>query len=112
MLAQQYRFHGHKSLQYVYKNGQTVRSRLYTIKLTSNSHRTTSRLAVVVSKKIHKRAVHRNRVRRRIYERVRPLIVNSKKAYDVAIIVSSAELRQASGEQLAELAQQLQKLMK
>lgn len=90
MLAFKYRFHGHGSLRYVYKNGQVARSHLATIKYTSNPHRKHPRFAVVVSKKVHKGAVGRNRIRRRIYEIIRQRI-NEAKNYDVVIIISSSE---------------------
>ncbi len=92
MLSFAYRFHGHGSLRYVYKNGQTVRSRLLTVKYTANPHRKRSRFAVVVSKKVHKGAVGRNRIRRRIYEILRQEIPQMAKPHDIAIIVVSGEI--------------------
>ncbi len=86
------RFHGHNSLRYVYKNGQAIRSRLATLKYIENSTRKKSRLAVVVGKKVIKSAVSRNRIRRRIYEYLRPQISNLSKTYDIVIIVSSSEI--------------------
>jgi len=86
------RFHGHNSLRYVYKNGQAVRCRLLTIKLISNPHRKESRIAVVISKKVLKSAVRRNRIRRRIYEYARIKMASLKKPYDIVFIISSSEL--------------------
>lgn len=93
MLAFRYRFHGHGSLRYVYKNGETVRGRLMTIKYTKNPRRKHSRFSVVVSKKVLKSAVGRNRIRRRIYEALRDVGALDLLAYDVAVIVTSAEVR-------------------
>lgn len=90
MLAFKYRFHGHGSLRYVYKNGKVVRNRLATVKYSSNPHRKHPRFAVVVSKKVHKGAVGRNRIRRRIYEIIRERIDEAKN-YDVVVIVTSSE---------------------
>jgi ribonuclease P protein component len=86
------RFHGHSSLRYVYKNGLAVRSRLMTMKSTANPHRPDSRLAVVVSKKVIKSAVKRNRIRRRVYEYLRQQLESTKPSHDIVIIVSSSEL--------------------
>lgn len=86
------RFHGHNSLRFVYKNGRAVRSRHATIKITSNPHRKNTRIAVVVSKKVLKSSVGRNRVRRRIYEYVRQQLPNIQGVHDIVIVVSSAEL--------------------
>jgi ribonuclease P protein component len=107
MLSFSYRFHGHGSLRYVYKNGQAVRSHLITIKTTKNPHRRDSRFAVVVSKKVHKSAVGRNRIRRRIYEIVREELPRMKAVHDVAIMVFSSEVIQLPAPELKEVVQQL-----
>lgn len=80
-------------MRYVYSNGKAVRSQLFTIKYVSNSHRRNPRFSVVVSKKVIKSAVGRNRIRRRLYEYVRTHIENLSGVYDVVIICTSAELR-------------------
>ena len=86
------RFHGHSSLNYVYRNGRAVHSHWFIIKLVKNPHRKDSRFAVVISKKVLKGAVKRNRVRRQVYEYVQNLIPKLNGVYDVTIIVSSGEL--------------------
>jgi ribonuclease P protein component len=107
MLSVSHRFHGHGSLRYVYKNGAAIRSRLITIKYTNNPHRKHSRFAVVVSKKVHKSAVGRNRIRRRVYEVVRLELPKFKSAHDVAILVFSSELISLPAAELHETVQQL-----
>lgn len=71
MLSRKHRFHGHNSLNYVYQNGQTARTADMTLRYALNMRRKTYRCAVVVSKKVSKSAVVRNRIRRRVYEAVR-----------------------------------------
>ena len=61
MIPFSYRFHGHNSLRYVYKNGQAVRSRLATLKSSPNPHRKKSRIAVVVGKKVLKRIIQEDK---------------------------------------------------
>jgi ribonuclease P protein component len=92
MLSFKNRFHGYGSLRYVYKNGQIVRGRLITIKYSENPRRKTPRVAVVVSKKVHKRAVGRNRIRRRVYEVIRQELPNLAPNYDIVLLVFSSEL--------------------
>lgn len=87
MLAHNYRFHGHGSLKFVFKNGDTLRSKHLVLRISTNPRREQVRAAVVVSKKIYKAAVKRNRIRRRIYEVMRPLVAELPEAYDVAFIV-------------------------
>ena len=94
MLKQSYRFHGHGSLRYVYKNGQAIRSRLITMKYVANPRRKQCRVAVVISKKVLKSAVRRNQVRRRIYEvtRLEMQHFNPAKINDLVIMVFSSEV--------------------
>lgn len=103
MLTISHRFHGHGSLRYVYKNGQAIRTRLITVKYVCNPRRKHSRFAVVVSKKVHKSAVGRNRIRRRIYEIVRLELANITAVHDVAIMVFSSEVINAPASELTEL---------
>lgn len=92
MLSARYRFHGHGSLRYLFKNGQAIRSRHMTVKYIRNPRRNRCRVAVIISKKVHKSAVGRNRMRRRVYEIVRLALPAIRPAHDIAIIVTSAEV--------------------
>jgi ribonuclease P protein component len=107
MLPFKNRFHGHGSLRYVYKNGQAIRSRLITIKQTSNPHRKESRFAVVVSKKVHKSAVGRNRIRRRLYEIIRTEQPKMHGIHDVAVMVFSSEVITLPADELYDTVVQL-----
>ena len=107
MISFPFRFHGHSSLRYVYKNGQAIRSRLMTVKYSSNPHRKKSRYSVIVSKKVLKSAVGRNRIRRRIYEIIRLENEKIPGIYDVAIIVVSSEVISTSPDNLIKLIQEL-----
>lgn len=71
MISVRHRFHGHNSVQAVYRDGRTVRAPLMNLKYADRGHKQGYRAAVVVSKKVHKSAVTRNRIRRRIYEIIR-----------------------------------------
>ncbi len=71
MIARSHRFHGYGSLRGVYNRGQTIRSPLVSLKFLTRGYKHPYRLAVVVSKKVNKSAVVRNRIRRRIYESMR-----------------------------------------
>ncbi len=93
MIGSLFRFHGHNSLRYVYTNGKAVRSPTLTIKATENNRRHNPRFSVVVSKKVIKSAVGRNRIRRRLYEYLRTNMHRLNGVYDVVIICTSPELR-------------------
>jgi|GEM_PF-127886 len=92
MLSSKNRFHGHGSLRYVYTNGETVRSRLMTLKHTTHPKRKEPRVAVVVSKKVVKSAVSRNRIRRRVYEAVRHELPSIQPSKDIVLVIFSAEV--------------------
>ena len=101
MIAVRNRFHGHASQKYLYKNGTSVRSHWVVIKYIANPRRKQSRVSVVISKKVHKSAVGRNRIRRRVYEIVRHELPKFSGIYDIAIIIVSGETITASHEDLA-----------
>jgi ribonuclease P protein component len=109
MISQKHRFHGHNSLSYVYKNGASRRSQYANVKFCKNTRRKHTRVAVVVSKKVCKSAVGRNRIRRRVYEWVRPKISTMNDIYDIVYIVSSAELRTMPATELATILGELTK---
>lgn len=91
MLAQKNRFHGHASLKYVYKNGNVSRSHLFVVRAIYNSRRSDPRCSVVVSKKVLKSAVGRNRIRRRLYHILHVRLAQMQPAQDVIVGVNSAE---------------------
>ena len=70
MLNKKYRFHSRGGVRYVYQKGKTIRSPKMSLVFTPNTKGFT-RIAVVVSKKVNKTAIGRNRIRRRIYEVLR-----------------------------------------
>lgn len=56
------------------------------------SKQPTSRIAVIVSKKVYKQAVKRNRIRRRIYNIVRHELPVITRSYDITITIFSPEV--------------------
>lgn len=102
MLSQKYRFHGHGSLRYLYRNGYTVRNRSLLLKYVENKHRANSRVAIVVGKKVAKSAVTRNRIRRRIFEIVRKHLPNIKPHHDISLTVFTAEFSTLPSDELEE----------
>ena len=103
MIARKNRFHGYGSLKYVYTHGHTVRGPLITMKFTTNPKRQEYRLAVVVSKKVSKSAVVRNRIRRRLFEAVRLQQSKLKEPYDIVITVFSEQLKEAPSDDVRKM---------
>jgi ribonuclease P protein component len=71
MIGRTHRFHGYGSLRGVYQHGKTARAPLLNLRYATRDPKKPYRVAVVVSRKVNKSAVVRNRIRRRIYEIVR-----------------------------------------
>ena len=91
MLSKKYRFHSRGGIKYTYKKGRTIRSpHLGLIFHRNERHR--QRFAVVVSKKVDKTAVGRNRIRRRIYEAIRLELPQYSTEMDCVFIVYSKDL--------------------
>jgi ribonuclease P protein component len=67
MVTSRHRFQGRNSLSAAYRRGTVVRGQSLQLRVLKNQS-ASYRLAVVVSKKVHKSAVVRNRIRRRLYE--------------------------------------------
>lgn len=90
MLAKKHRFHRRNHVRHVYKSGLTVRQQLFTAKFTVGKPTFPTRVAVVVSRKVDKRAVVRNRIRRRLYELMRLRIDQLPAGTSMVITVFSA----------------------
>lgn len=101
MIDRDHRFHGYNSLSYAYRRGEVVHGQITTVRFVRNPKRQTYRAAVVVSKKVSKSAVVRNRIRRRVYEIVR-LNVPEAANYDIIINVFSDSLATMPSDKLVE----------
>jgi ribonuclease P protein component len=109
MISRKYRFHGRASIQRLYKNGNMVRSGSLSLRYAPNPRRNEYRLAVVVSRKVNKSAVVRNRIRRRIYEHVRILSKTFTSPNDLAIVVYEDTIATAPAD---EVSREVEKLLK
>ena len=91
MIARELRFRGYNALRMVYRQGRVVRVPMATVRLVPNQRRQRYRLAVVVSKKISKSAVVRNRIRRRLFEAGRE-VLPPKTPYDIVVTVGDEQI--------------------
>lgn len=106
MINHAHRFHGRRAIQRLYSTGRTVRTAGLSVRVAPNP-RGTYRVAVIVSRKISKSAVVRNRIRRRIYEQVRLLFATHPAPYDLAVTVFDEKLAEAPAPVLAAEVQKL-----
>ena len=91
MLSKRYRFQSRGGVRYTYQNGKTIRGSRISLVFAENS-RNKQRFAVVVSKKVMKSAVGRNRIRRRVYEAIRLQQTTITKPVDCIFIVYNKEV--------------------
>lgn len=105
MVSKQHRFHGYNKLTTVYRKGQTSRSYLMSLKYLKNPRQSTYRLAVVVSRKVHKSAVVRNRIRRRIFELYRLHAPQFTDDYDMIVTVFSEQIADMPADKLRDAVQ-------
>lgn len=103
------RFHGHNSLSTVYRKGQTVSLNQVSIKFLPIKPDKPYRVSVVISRKVDKSAVVRNRIRRRVYELTRLKKPNINQNVDMVISVHSNDLATMKAVELDELIDQLLK---
>ena len=87
MISRAHRFHGYGSLRYVYRSGRTTRGPLFSVTSVLNPRRQRYRAAVVISRKVHKSAFGRNKMRRQLYEIIRELEPKINQPYDIVLTV-------------------------
>lgn len=109
MIGRRHRFLGRGSLRRLFRQGRSITDPDGSLRLrwAPNPRQPASRLAVIVSKKISKRAVVRNRIRRRLFELWRPHLPGLEPPVDLALIVQRVDLADRPAAELAKLNQQL-----
>ena len=108
MIGHSNRFHGRAGIQRLYAKGKSVRAGSLALKYATNG-RSSYRLAVVVSRKVSKSAVVRNRIRRRLYENVRILSDSFVEPFDLVLLAYDASLAELP---TAELAREVERIVK
>jgi len=108
VLSLRHRFHGRHSLRGVYEQGRSLRGPLLSLRFKHRDARRPYRVAVVVSRKVSKSAVTRNRIRRRIYEQVR---LHSDLIQPGSDLVFTAYNEQLANIESAQLADNIKELL-
>ena len=106
MLAKKYRFHSRGGVRFTYQKGKTIRTPKMSLVYNANS-RNHQRFAVVISKKVIKSAVGRNRVRRRVYEAIRSLLPEYTLKNDCIFVIYSKDIKEMNFAELTKLIQGL-----
>lgn len=98
MIARKNRFHGHNSVSRV--RGKSMNLSGFRVFYAANNKKD-YRMAVVVSKKVAKSAVVRNRIRRRLYEAVRTHKTLENSPVDVVFVVQTDALATMDAQELS-----------
>ena len=102
MLSKKYRFHSRGGVRFTYKHGRSIRQPKISLIFNPNE-RGKQRFAVVVSKKVLKSAVGRNRIRRRIYEAIRAELPHLHQPCDHIFTIYSREIKDLPFTELQDL---------
>lgn len=92
MLNKKFRFHSRGGVNYTYQHGKTIRTPNISLIFNKNE-KGFKRFAVVVSKKVLKSAVGRNRIRRRVYEAIRLELPNFISPTDYIFVVYNKNIK-------------------
>lgn len=106
MLSQKYRFHSRGGVNFVHQKGQMIRTPMMAVTFIRNE-RGYRRFAVVVSKKVMKSAVGRNRIRRRVYEAIRLEFPDNQPPTDYIFTVYNPGVMKMPFRELRRLIQEL-----
>ena len=90
----------------MYQKGKTVRRSRMSLVFCENS-RGFTRVAVVVSKKVDKSAVGRNRIRRRVYEAIRGNFDCLPSRHDYIFVIYSNEVMKMPFNELVDMINEL-----
>jgi len=82
MFAQKNRISKQKEFENIFKNGKIIKSGFFKIVYLKNSYNY-NRVAIIVSKKVNKSAVIRNKIKRIVRKELNPLLL---KEYSIDII--------------------------
>lgn len=82
VLPKQYRLHDYREIEKVKKEGKFLPSPLFGFLLLEKLSQPVSRFSFIVSTKISKKAVERNRIKRVLSETVRNLLPKIKPGFD------------------------------
>ncbi len=113
MISRKHRFRGRHSLDYIYRRGKAHRAGPLTMKYLPAKGED-FRLAVVVSKKVSKSAVKRNRIRRRVFEQFRDIrrLQTKPIKYDIIVTAFDESLATLPAKEMASLCQKLASALK
>lgn len=92
MLPKENRLPLRREFLQVKKSGKLLSGKFFSLIVASRKDNHPSRFAFIISKKIHKRATKRNRIRRLLVESIRSLLPEIKSSQDCVFLVKKSIL--------------------
>lgn len=111
VLSKKYRLTDKSEIEKVFKKGKILNSDSFLIRFFSNQL-VFSKFTVIVSSKISKKAVIRNKIRRRLREITRLNILKIKSGHNFIVIAKPKILNQKRGELMESVVKELGKITK
>jgi ribonuclease P protein component len=108
MLSKQHRLPLRTDLVQVKKRGKLFQGKLFSLLVRERNDSQPSRFGFIISAKIHKRAVRRNRAHRLLTEAIRPLLPKIKPGFDSVFLVK----RKIIGKELSEIKESTERIFK
>jgi len=106
MLPRKHRFPLRTELTRVQEEGELFQGRLFSLLVAKGEKAKPSRFAFIISTKIHKRAVRRNRARRLLIEAIRSLLPKINPGFDCVFLAKKAIV----GKELPEIKKETERL--
>ncbi len=111
MLASKNKLTLNKDFDYVKKNGKVFHSKSFTVSYAKSSKDEDSlRFGFIVSTKIAKEAVARNKVKRGLREGVRQKVSIMQKGYDIVFIAHDVSVKAYTSDLMKEVEESLKKI--
>lgn len=85
MLKKENRITKKKEFDFIFKNGKSFFVKTLGVKIAKNNY-SANRFGVIVGKKISKKSVKRNKIKRLVRENIREYILNMVRGYDIIVI--------------------------
>ena len=106
MLPKQHRLPLRTDLVRTQKEGKLYQGKLFSLLVASQPEKNPSRFGFIISSKVHKKAVKRNRARRLLIEAIRPFLSKVRPGFDAIFLAKKTII----GPELEEIKKETQKL--
>lgn len=109
MVSKEYRLSGNKNFEKVFQEGQLVQAETFGLAYLNRGDNEVTRFGFIVSTKVSKIAVNRNRVKRALSEAVRFLTSKLEKGYNVVFLAKGQSMKVPTDELMREVGITLKK---